>query len=208
MSGGSSAIASSPNVHVDLNDPTTVALLAADAFEAAGLKYALYGGLLTAAYGEPRETRDADLAVIDVSAVQAREALEAKAVQTLITFEDVRFGGLVLSRLTLLGTAPVAGLNTVDLVRPRSARYAAVAVTRAVVSTLRARPLRILTLEDFVVFKTLSSRDRDVEDARAALRRSGALADESLLEREIALLTAELPDVDIQGRWTAIHRRS
>jgi len=47
-----------------------------------------------------------------------------------------------------------------------------------------------------------------VEDARAALRRSGALADESLLEREIALLTAELPDVDIQGRWTAIHRRS
>ena len=51
---------------MDLNDPTTVALLAADAFEAAGFEYALYGGLLTAAYGEPRETRDADLAVIDV----------------------------------------------------------------------------------------------------------------------------------------------
>jgi len=34
---------------VDLNDPTTVALIAADAFEAAGHEHALYGGLLTAA---------------------------------------------------------------------------------------------------------------------------------------------------------------
>jgi hypothetical protein len=45
---------------VDLNDPSTVALLAADGFETAGHRYALYGVLLTAVYGEPCETRDAD----------------------------------------------------------------------------------------------------------------------------------------------------
>lgn len=75
------ANASSPNAasavalipRMDLNDPTTVALLAADAFEATGRAYALYGGLLTAAYGEPRETRDADLAVVDASAQRASD---------------------------------------------------------------------------------------------------------------------------------------
>ena len=172
---------------MDLNDPTTVALLAADAFEAAGYKYALYGGLLTAAYGEPRETRDADLAVIDVSAAQARQALSARGFRTLIAFEHVTFGGLTLSRLTLLGAASDTGLNTIDLVQPRSPRYAALAVARAVASTLRDRPVRILTLEDFVVFKVLSTRDRDVEDARSAMRRSGAVLDRTLLEGEIKI---------------------
>jgi len=50
---------------VDLNDPITVTPIAAEAFERAGLPCALYGGLLAAAYGEPRESRDADFAVVE-----------------------------------------------------------------------------------------------------------------------------------------------
>lgn len=198
-------IACSPNANVDLTDPTTVALLAADAFQAAALPYALYGGLLTAAYGEPRETRDADLAVIDVSAPRAREALLAKGVQTHIAFENVQFGGLTLSRLTLLGAGDT-GLNTIDLVRPRSPRYAEAAVTRAALSTLRGADIRVLTLEDFIVFKVLSTRERDAEDARLALRRSAVALDEPLLAREIGRLAEELTDVDVRGRWAAIRR--
>jgi hypothetical protein len=200
------AIASSQSVNVDLNDPTTVALLAADAFETAGYEYALYGGLLTAAYGEPRETRDADVAIVDLSAADARDALAASGLRALIAFESVPFGGLTVSRLTLLGPAPETGLNTVDLVRPRSARYAALAVGRAVASRMRARPVRVLTLEDFILFKTLSTRDRDVEDARSAIGRSGAALDTALLEREIAELATDLPDVDVRARWAAIQR--
>ena len=191
---------------MDLNDPTTVALLAADAFEAAGYEYALYGGLLTAAYGEPRETRDADLAIIDVSAAHARQALAAGGVRTLIAFENVTFGGLILSRLTLLATRSDTGLNTIDLVRPRSPRYADLAVKRAAGSLLRDRPARVLTVEDFIIFKVLSTRDRDLEDARAALRRCGAVLDKNDLESEIADLATELSDVDVRGRWTAIQR--
>lgn len=207
-SGGLWAIASSRTVKVDLNDPTTVALLAADAFEAAGHDYALYGGLLTAAYGEPRETRDADLAVVDVSALQAQRALDARGVRSLITFEDVKFGGLIVSRLTLLGATADTGLNTIDLVRPRSLRYAALAVTRAVASMLRDRRVRVLTLEDFILFKLLSTRERDLEDARSALGRSGAVLDAPLIESEIVNLAPELSDVDVRGRWTAIQTRT
>ena len=66
--------------------------------------------------------------------------------------------------------------------------------------------MRILTVEDFILFKVLSTRDRDVEDARSALGRSGAVLHEELLEGEIAGLATELVDVDVRGRWTAIHR--
>lgn len=201
------AIESSPSVNVDLNDPTTVALLAADALGAAGHDYALYGGLLTAAYGEPRETRDADLAIADVSASDAQAALAARNSRTLIAFEEVKFGGLLVSRLTLLGTTADTGLNTIDLVRPRSARYAALAIHRAVATTLRGRPVRVLGLEDFILFKVLSTRDLDLEDARAALRRSRAALDAPVIEGEIALLATDLPDVDVQGRWAAIQRQ-
>jgi hypothetical protein len=192
---------------VDLNDPTTVTLLAARALAVHGHDYALYGGLLTAVYGEPRETRDADLAVIDVSATDAQAAMTAAGLETLIAFERVSFEGLLLSRLTVLASASDTGLNTIDLVTPRSTRYARVAVERAVVSSMRDAPIRVLTLEDFIVFKVLSTRDRDLEDARAAMRRSGHALDARLLDREISALAAELPDVDVAGRWTAVQRR-
>jgi hypothetical protein len=188
---------------MDLNDPTTVALLAAEAFETAGRAYALYGGLLTAAYGDPRETRDADLAVVDVSVQRASEALAAAGLPTLVAFEDVTFGGLTVSRLMVVSQAPHTGLNTIDLVRPRSARYAALAVERAAGAPLRGRPIWVLTLEDFIIFKVLSTRERDLEDARAAIRRSRLVLDDDLLEREIGMLSQELPDVDVQGRWLA-----
>jgi hypothetical protein len=188
---------------VDLNDPTTVALLAADAFEASGYRHALYGGLLTAAYGDPRETRDADFAIVDVSANEARRALDARGVRVLVAFDGVTFGGLLVSRLTLLGTSADTGLNTIDLVQPRSPRYAARAVSRAVVSTLRDVRVRVLTLEDFILFKVLSTRDRDLDDVRSALRISGAALHRSAVDEEVVTLSVELPDVDVRGRWAA-----
>lgn len=192
---------------MDLNDPTTVTLLATDAFDAAGLAHAVYGGLLTAVYGEPRETRDADFAVIDVSAVRAREALAAASIQVLVTFEEVAFGGLTLSRLTLLGVTAATGLNTVDLVRPRSARYAALAIDRAVTSAMRGQSIKVLALEDYILFKVMSTRDRDLEDARAAMRRSGALLDLAAVDREVETLSHELPDLDVRSRWAGVRTR-
>jgi hypothetical protein len=190
---------------VDLTDPTTIALLAAEAFDAAGLTYALYGGLLTAVYGEPRETRDADLAVIDVSAASARRALESAQLDAVVTFEDVRFGGLSVSRVTVAGGAAATGLNTIDLVRPRSARYAEAAIGRAITTSLRARSIRVLTVEDFILFKVLSTRERDLEDARAAIRRTAAALDALSLEREMTALADELTDSDVRGRWRLLH---
>ena len=80
---------SAPMPALDLNDPTAVLLAAVDAFEQAGLQAAAYGALILAAYGEPRETRDADLAVAHVSCAQAIDALRDAGLDVTSTFEDV-----------------------------------------------------------------------------------------------------------------------
>jgi hypothetical protein len=173
---------------MDLNDPTTVALLAAEAFEAVGLPHALYGGLLLASYGDARETRDADVAVLHAGAQEARAALERRGLSCLVSFEDVVFGGLTVSRVAVVGGDAAVGLNTVDLVRPRSARLAAALIDRAETVKLRDRPIRVVTIEDFIVLKTLSTRERDIDDAASVLRRSGAVTALEVVDREPGLL--------------------
>jgi hypothetical protein len=197
-----------PNPKLDLNDPTTAGLLAAEAFERAGIAHAMYGGLLIAAYGEPRETRDADFAMVDATAREAGAALKLAGLDTSLSFEGTRFGGLTISRLALLGSAGTSGLNTIDLIRPRSARYAAAAVARAEEAFLRGRRLKVLTPEDFIAFKVLSTRDKDLDDAASVLRRSGDLVDGTALEVEIESLAREIPDAGVPGRYAEILRRA
>lgn len=189
---------------MDLTDPTTAALLVAEALEQAGTRHALCGGLLLAAYGEPRETRDVDVAVATARAADAASALRALGVSTAAGFDGVVFGGLEVDRLTLLGGDEDLGLNTLDLVRPRSARYRSIALDRSMRAPLRDRELSVLTPEDFVLFKLLSSRDRDLADADSVLKRGGQRVDLRLIDREVEVLAGEITDHDIAGRWAGI----
>ena len=186
---------------VDLTDPTSATLVTIDAAERAGEDHALYGGLLLAAYGEPRETRDVDLAVTSLGADRLREALQVLGFPTEPNFEGMVFGGLVVDRITLLGGEADLGLNTIDLVRPRSARFARAALNRAPTAPLRGRTVRVLSPEDFVLFKILSTRNRDLFDAVSVIRRSGEKLDRHLLEMEAGLLANEHPKLEIQERY-------
>ncbi len=109
---------------LDLTDPTATLLLVGRALRDRGIEAAVYGGLALAAYGEPRETKDADLAVVGVGAAQAEEALRDAGVDVLVAFDRVVFGGNFISRVTLVGGTNAIGFNTADFVEPRSSRYA------------------------------------------------------------------------------------
>ena len=183
---------------IDLDDPIALMLAAAASFEEAGIEAAAYGGLTLGMYGEPRETRDADLAVASVDPEVARAALDAIGVMVVTAFANVKFGGCDVSRLSLLGGGQ---LNTVDLVRPRSARYGAAMMARVLRGTLRGQELRVVSPEDFVILKVLATRERDLEDARSVVEKQRARLDRSLLEAEIAQLADELADHDIRGRF-------
>ena len=117
---------------IDLNDPTAVLLAVVDALRRAGIESAAYGGLALAAYGEPRETKDADLAITGVPGVAAADAL------------------------------------------------------------------------DFVIFKALSTRERDLEDAASVMRQLRDRLEMTAIESEVARLASEIPDHDVSGRFTRI----
>lgn len=193
-----------------LNDPVATALIAADALERGGHRYALMGGLLMAAYGEPRETKDADIAVLELTPELVKAAIEAAGMPCAVTKSSAPgavVGGFWISRVALLGD-DVLGVNVLDLVRPRSDRYAAAALARSRPGPLRGREIQVLTPEDFVIFKALSTRDRDTEDAASVLRRLGNMLDLGLIDHEVEALAAEIPDWDVRGRWATIRARA
>lgn len=189
---------------MQLDDPTALALLAADALRRTGIEHALYGGLLLAAYGEARETRDANMAAAGASVTEAARALATTGLHTTVAFDRARFGGLWLSRVTLVGGVDGSDLNTLDLVEPLSPAYARRALDRALDSVLRGQPIRLLTPEDFVVFKVLSTRDKDLDDAASVLATLGSEIDRARIEAEVLTLQREVPDHLVSERWRRV----
>ena len=195
------------SIALDLTDPVAVTLAGLRALRRVGIDAALYGGLALAAYGEPRETRDADFAVAGVSGRDGTAALASLGPDVTLTFDRLRFGGLLVSRITLLPGGGTTGLTLVDLVEPRSPRLADAALDRAIAGALRGETIRVLAPEDFVLFKVLSTRDRDLEDAATVLRGLGPDIDHALIEREAALLAAEIPDHEVSARLARVRMR-
>lgn len=189
------------NPPLDLTDPIAVLLAVVRALRGAGIPSAAYGGLALAVYGEPRETKDADLAVVGVSGAQGLSALRAASLDAALAWDRVRFGGNQVTRLTLVGAG---SLNVADLVEPRSGRYARAVLDRAVEGVLRGEPVRVVTPEDFVLLKALSTRERDLEDAAALLRSAALRLDVVAIDDEVSRLGGEIPDHDIAGRWRRI----
>jgi hypothetical protein len=71
---------------IDLADPTAVLIATSQALESAGLQIATCGGLALAMFGEPRETKDADLAVAGINAADAEAVGDASRL-----IEETRF---------------------------------------------------------------------------------------------------------------------
>jgi hypothetical protein len=186
---------------IDLDDPIALMLVAAAALERSGAECAAYGGLVLGMYGEPRETRDADFAVTGADVERARRALADLGVDVVIAFSNVRFGGCDVSRLSLVGGGQA---NTVDLVTPRSPRFARNVFTRAVTGSLRGREIRATSPEDFVILKVLATRERDLEDARSVIETQRPRLDEALIRLEIKQLIEEILDHDIRGRFATL----
>lgn len=185
----------------NFDDPIATALRVARLLESAEIAYGLYGGLAVAAWGVPRETRDADLAVAAADTGVLIELLRRDGIEARRAFERVAFGGLVVSRATLFGVEGDTGLNTVDLVEPASARYAELAIRRVLRAPLRDSEISIVAPEDVVILKVLSTREKDLEDAASILHALENAIDVAAIETEVGQLAREIPHHPTAARW-------
>ena len=191
---------------MDLSDPVAATLLCAEALDRAGIPHAVHGALLLGAYGEPRETHDADFAIAQDDLGAVERALRHAGLDIRSAFAGLVLGGHTLDRFTLLPGEGDTGLNCVDFIRPRSPGYRARALGRALLGPLDGHQIRVLAPEDYLLFKLLSTRERDARDAASVLRRMGGLLDIALVRREVDALAAEIPDFDIRATLKTLVR--
>ncbi len=189
---------------MDLSDPTTATLAASRAMSAAGQRCAVYGGLALAVWGEPRETRDADFAVSGADLDSIVQALGAAGLDPQVNFREQVFGGNGVSRIQIFGGPGTTGFNVIDLVQPRSERFASDVLSRAIRGAVRGQGVSVVCPEDFVLLKVLSTRERDLEDAAIVVRKLRAHLDWQLLRSEVENLAGELADCPCVTRWQAV----
>ena len=192
----------------DLADPVAFGLLASRVLSASGLRCALYGGLALGIYGRARLTADADFAVAAADAGRLVAAFATHGLPAQANFDGLPHGGLLLSRATVFGVGEFAGSNVVDVVAPRDAGYAEAALNRSVVARLRGSDLAVLAPEDFVVFKALSDRPIDIEDAASVLARMASDLDIAAISSQINQLSPTVRSVNVLDRWRAIQERA
>jgi hypothetical protein len=160
--------------------------------EALSIPYALIGGLAVSAWGEARATLDVDLAVwVEPAEVDATVGALCRRFQPLPK-NPVEF---------------VRATHVLPLTTPQSVRADIVfgilpvekdIVQRATLMKIAGAAVRVASVEDLILMKSASERERDLEDARLLLRRFGNKIDRGYLEPRLADLAESLARPEIR----------
>lgn len=81
------------------------------------------------------------------------------------------------------------------------------AVRRAVRVEAAGRTIRVCTAEDLILMKIISDRPRDLDDARAIVRRRLAALDLAYLELRVEEMASLMERDDITIRWSGRQRQ-
>lgn len=156
------------------------------ALQDASLPYMLIGGLAVSAWGEPRSTLDVDITVwaTPESLGHAVAALAARV--RALPQDPLRF-----VRDTRVLPLESRGGVRIDVV------FAALPVQQEAIGRARSKEIggvstRVASVEDLILMKLISEREKDLEDARRLLRRFRETLDRSYLGPRLAELAEGL----------------
>lgn len=166
---------------------------AASALEALSIPYMLVGGLAVSLWGEPRATLDADLVVW----------VEPEQLADTVARLCERFRARVANPLEFVGRTRVLPAATsqevpVDLVFG-ALPWEKEAIARARPVPVAGRNVAVVSVEDLVVMKAVSEREKDWEDARRLMRRHGSTVNRPYLEARLRELSEVLARPRILG---------
>lgn len=144
----------------------------------AGLPSIVIGGVAVAVWGEPRVTRDVDLKVL-LGRDDAEQLLAALAPDYVSLLPDAR---QALRQQAMMFVKDTAGTR-LDLLLADTP-YDVLAIQRG--RDVEIQPgvtIHVCSPEDLVIYKLISTRLRDHEDAQGVIRRQGSnLDDEYVLD--------------------------
>jgi hypothetical protein len=161
------------------------------ALDACGLPYVLIGGLAVAVLGEPRTTLDVDVSVwtepegLDV----AVECLSRHLRPLPAKPQDFVRERRVLPVVTSGGARADIVFSSLAVERET--------IRRGVPKQVAGREIRVASVEDMLLMKLVSEREKDLADARALLRRFGKSLDHTYLLPKLQELSEALSRPDI-----------
>jgi Nucleotidyl transferase AbiEii toxin, Type IV TA system len=162
--------------------------------------YMLIGGLAMALWGEPRATLD-----VDVSVWVEPEAFEDAVRKIGASFRTVP------DALEFAPRSRVVPRETSQSVRGDLV-LGALPQERNLISRARERavggvPIRVASVEDLILMKLISERQKDLDDATRLLRRYGSTLDTAYLEPELQQFAEALDRPDIINLYQTEMRR-
>lgn len=159
------------------------------------LPYMLIGGLAVAAWGEPRTTLD-----IDVSIWIESEELEATLARLCQRVRPLPADPVAFAREHRVLPAETSQHVRADFVLAALPQERE-ALRRAQPRQIAGRTVMVASVEDLILMKLISEREKDLEDARRLLRRFRDSLDRAYLEPRVAELAEALARPGILDAW-------
>ena len=158
----------------------------ASVLESLSLPYMLVGGLAVSMWGEARATLDADVAIW----------VEPQDLERTVAN--------LCERLRVSSTGPLSFVRRTRVLPARSSQNVRIdvifgalpaekeAISRAHPKQIAGKNIQVAAVEDLVLMKLVSEREKDLEDARRLLRRHRKSLDRGYLETRLAELAEAL----------------
>jgi len=169
----------------------------------AGILSVVIGGVAVAAWGEPRVTRAVDLKVL-LGRDDASRLLAALSPDYISLLPDPREA---LRRQAMVFVQDTAGTR-LDLLLADTP-YDVLAVQRGRAVELQPGvTIRVCSPEDLVIYKLISTRLRDHEDAQGVIRRQGDDLDDKYVLDWLHQFEQALNDSTLVAEYTRLRSRS
>ncbi len=169
-----------------MTDLESALLEVAAALDTCGLPYVLIGGLAVATLGEPRTTLDVDVSVwvapegLDAAVLCLSKHLRPLPPQPQTFVRERR----VLPVVTSSGVRADIIFSTLEVERGT--------IRRGIPKQVAGRFIQVASVEDMLLMKLVSEREKDLADAKALLRRFGPALDRAYLLPKLEELSEAL----------------
>jgi predicted nucleotidyltransferase len=163
----------------------------AGVLESLSVPYMLIGGLAVSIWGEPRATLDADW-LVWVPPESLRERV-ASLVSVLPAMPEDPLAFVRQTRVLPVRTSRHVRSDIVFGTLPWEQQ----AIARAQPTQIAGRKVPLVSVEDLILMKLISEREKDLEDGRRLMRRFATRLDRALLEPQMRELAEALGRDDI-----------
>jgi predicted nucleotidyltransferase len=181
--------------------PQSLLARIAQALDRSKIPYMLIGGQAVIFYGEPRFTQDIDL-TIGISPDKIGSLI--RVISEIGLISEVKNPEEFAKKTMVFPCLSSTETMRVDFIFSDTG-FEHAAISRARRVEIDGCPVRIVSLEDLLVFKTIAGRARDLEDVRVLLLKNLSVDEKAVLSN--LRLFSDVLEEDLEARFMSIKRK-